>query len=173
MTKAMRLLASKQMIKELADAQTLVLVNPEKMTAAQSGELRADVRNAGARMRLLKNEVARHALKELGHETLAERLEGMTLVVWGEDSVAALKALYEYRSKNRVPEIRAGSIDGKITEPKDLEVLSRLPSRKDMLSQFLSTMVAPISCFASVLNNIAGQFVQVLDAIRREKEKSK
>ena len=172
MTRAMRTMATEQMVRELSGAGNLVLVDPERMTAAQAGELRTEIKNSGARILLLKNAVARQTLKQLGHDGLAEHVKGMNAVVWSEDPVAPLKVLFEYRKKNKVPTVRAGSIDGELTEAAGLEALSKLPSRQDLLGIFVGTLAAPVSSFAAVLYNIAGQFVQVLDAVRREKEKS-
>jgi large subunit ribosomal protein L10 len=168
----MRLKASEQMARELAGGSDLVLLDPFKMTAAQSVELRAEIRRAGARMRLLKNAVVRHALERIGHKPLAGSVGGMSAVVWGGDTVAALKALFGYIAKHKVPAVRGGAVDGKPVDPRALEELSRLPSRQELLGQFVGTMAAPLTGFAAVLGVLAGQFVQVLDAVRREKEKS-
>ena len=172
MTRAMRVGASEQMVRELSGVTNLVLVDPHRMNAAQSGALRAEIANSGARIRLLKNAVARQTLKQIGQEALADQVCGMNAVVWADDPIAALKVLYGFRSKNKVLEIRAGSIDGELAGPEQLEALSKLPSRQELLGIFAGTLAAPVSSFAAVLNNIAGQFVQVLDAIRRKKEES-
>jgi large subunit ribosomal protein L10 len=172
MTRAMRLKATEQMVRELTGAAGLVLLDPQKMTAAQAGEFRAEIRASGARVRLLKNAVAVHALKALGHDQLAGRVGGMSAVVWAGDPVPALKALFDYRSRHKVPEVRAGSIDGALTEPAQLEQLSKLPSKKEMMAIFAGTLAAPLASFAALLGTPAGQFVQVLDAVRRQKEQA-
>lgn len=172
MTRAMRVKATDQVVRELTGATGLVLIDPQKLTAAQAGALRAEIRGAGGRMRLVKNAVAVHALKRLGHEALAGRVAGMNAMIWTQDAVPALKVLFEYRSKNKVPEVRVGSVDGVLSEAVRLEALSKLPSKHEMLATFVGTLAAPMSNFAAVLSTLAGQFVQVLDAVRREKEKS-
>ena len=172
MTKAMRLKSTEQMARELAGATSLVLVDPQKMTSTQAVELRSETRHAGGHIRVLKNAVAAHALKQLGQDELAKQVAGMNALIWTQDPVPALKALFGYRAKNKKPQIRGGSIDGALADPAKLEALSKLPGRKEMLGMFVGTLAAPISSFASVLNTLAGQFVQVLDAIRREKEKA-
>lgn len=170
MTKAMRLRAKDEMVERLRGASGLILVDPQRMTSQQANELRGEIRGSGGRIRLLKNAVAVHALQELGHAKLAERVGGMSAVVWASDPIAPLKVLFGYRAKNKVPEIRGGSIDGEIADAARLEALSKLPSRHELLGSFVGTLAAPITSYLCVLNNIAGQFVQVLDAIRRKKE---
>ena len=172
MTKAMRLRAKDEMVERLRGAAGLVLLDPERVSSQQSNELRGEIRGSGAKIKLLKNAVAAHALKELGHQDLADRVGGMNALVWSNDAIAPLKVLFDYRAKNKVPEVRAGSIDGELADAARLEALSKLPSRHEMLGAFVGTLAAPITSYLCVLNNIAGQFVQVLDAIRREKEKA-
>jgi large subunit ribosomal protein L10 len=109
MTKAMRLKSGEQMARELAGATSLVLVDPHKMTSAQAVELRAEIRHAGGRIRVLKNAVASHALKSAGQDELAKQVAGMNALIWTQDPVPALKALFGYRAKNKLPQVRGGS----------------------------------------------------------------
>lgn len=166
----MRTRAKDEMVERLRGASGLILIDPERMTSQQANELRGEIRGSGGKIKLLKNAVAVHALQELGHTALAEQARGMNALVWANDPIGPLKVLYDYRSKNRVPEIRAGSIDGEPADPARLEALSKLPSRHELLGSFVGTLAAPLTSYLCVLNNIAGQFVQVLDAIRRKKE---
>jgi large subunit ribosomal protein L10 len=64
----------------------------------------------------------------------------------------------------------SGVTGGQRLDAKDLEELSKLPSREELLSKLLGTMVAPISSFVGVLAAVPRSMVTVLSAIADKKE---
>jgi large subunit ribosomal protein L10 len=173
MTKALR----RKMVDELArryeGTSNFVVVDYHGLTAGKAVEFRAELRRSEVRMNVVKNSVARHAFARIGLAPLTEFLKEMNGVVYGPDAVAIAKAVVDFRKKNdNVPKVRGGLVEGKPVDARQVEAISQLPSREQILANFLATMNAPASSFVRVLNEIPAAFVRALDAIREQKEKS-
>ena len=87
-----------------------------------------------------------------------------------EDPVAPAKILTEFAKKNEKLEIKAGIMEDKVLDLASIKALAALPSRESLLSQMLSVMVGVPTGFVRVLNGVPQQFMNVLLAIKDQKE---
>lgn len=161
------------MVDELArkceGVRNAVLVDVRSVTSAQAVELRAEMRKEKVRFSVVKNSVARHAFEKAGWRDLAAHLSGMNAVAYGPDPVAIAKRIKSFQEKAGSLKVRAAVVEGKAIPPAQIDVLSKLPSREQLLGMLVGTMAAPASSFVRVLNAIPSQFVRALAAVR-EKE---
>lgn len=164
----------KQMVRQLAGelqgSPTCVLVDTRGMKATQAAELRRTLRKRGARMRHLKNSIARFAFQEAGLKELGENLDGMNAVVFGEDPVAIAKCLYGFLEAHKGIRIRRGLMDGRSVSSTEIQELSRLPSTEEIQATLLGTFQAPAAQFVRTLQEVPGTFVRTLEAVRKGKE---
>lgn len=165
----------KRMVEELAEKfkgqKNLVLVDARGLTANQSNELRAQLREGKVRMRVVKNSVALHTFKKLGIDAFEKHLAGMNALVYGPDPLVLAKKLVAYRDKNQKPELKCALIEGKVLGPKELVELSKLPGREQLLSQILGVMQGVAQQFAGVLYEIPRRFVGTLKAVADKEKK--
>ena len=87
-----------------------------------------------------------------------------------EDPVSPAKALVEFAKQNEVFELKAGVLDGKLLAIDDIKALAELPSREELLAKMLGSMSAPATNFVGVLAAVPRSLVQVLAAIKDQKE---
>ncbi|MHC4607247.1 MAG: 50S ribosomal protein L10 [Planctomycetota bacterium] len=173
MTKALRRKMTGEIAARYRDVANCVLVDYRGLTADQAVQLRSDLRRSDVRMTVVKNSTAKHALAGAGIGALAESLRDMNAIVYGADAVVVAKALHEFRRKNEnIPKVKGGVLEGKHVDAAQVEQISLLPGREQMLATFLATMNAPMSSFVRVLSEIPASFARVLAAVRDQKEKS-
>jgi large subunit ribosomal protein L10 len=84
--------------------------------------------------------------------------------------VAPAKVLTEFAKENQKLEIKAGVMGNKLLDAAAIKSLASLPSREVLLGQVLSTMNGVPTAFVRVLNGVIGNFLNVLTAIRDQKE---
>jgi len=160
----------RRMVDELAGryggCRNFVLVDYRGMNGRQSVELRRDLQESGVRMNVLKNSVALHTFEKLGWKALQDRLSGMTALVYGPDAVVIAKKLVAFREKTQKPEIRAALVEGRAFGPEQVDVLSKLPGREQLLGIFLGTLQGVTQKFVSTLNEIPRKFVGTLKAVQ-------
>jgi len=87
-----------------------------------------------------------------------------------DDPVAPAKVLTEFAKENKKLEIKAGVIGEKLLDVADIKSLAALPPRDVLLGQVLSAMNGVPTAFVRVLNGVTGNFLNVLTAIKDQKE---
>ena len=95
-------------------SSTVVVTHQVGMTVAESSDLRAKMREAGAGFKVTKNRIAKLALKGTAYEDLESMFAGPTAIGTSTDPVAAAKALVDFAKDNDKLTIVGGSMEGKI-----------------------------------------------------------
>lgn len=132
--------------------------------------LRQELQKAGANMFVSKNTIASIVLKELKHESLAERVSSQTAFVWSNaDSAAVSKVLMEFSKELDDVDIQGGVLDGQTLDQADVKRLSDLPPREVLLSTLLGTIQAPLTRFAGALNAKSRDLLSILKQYSEKK----
>jgi large subunit ribosomal protein L10 len=155
----------------LAKAQTIVLAEYRGLPVEKITQLRARARASGVYLRVLKNTLARRAVRGTPFEKLADHMVGPLAYGVSDDPVAAAKVLHAYAKENDKLVIKAGAMAGVVMSAKEVGILASLPGREELLAKLLGTMQAPVAKFVQTLNEVPGRFVRTLAALRDQKEK--
>ena len=139
----------------IANAQTLVVAEYRGITVGDLTKLRAQARQQGVYLSVLKNTLARRAVEGTPFAELAEQMTGPLIYGISEDAVASAKVLNDFAKGNDKLVLRAGSYDGKVLDAAGVKALASIPSREELLSQLLFVMQAPVSGFARALAALA------------------
>jgi large subunit ribosomal protein L10 len=134
--------------------------------------LRKQLRDEAVSFRVIKNRLAKLAVKEAGVEGLDDLFTGPTgLVYANDDPVAPARLLTKFaEDSDGKPVIKAGYIDGQVYVDRQLETLAKLPPREVLLGQMVSAMQSPISGLAFTLNGILQKLVGTLQAVADKKK---
>lgn len=173
MSKALRRKSVDELAEKFKGQANLVLVDANGLTANQAVELRREVREGQARVRLLKNSVALHTFKKLGLEGFEKHLTGMNVLVYGPDPLSIAKKLVAYKEKHQKGSVKAAVIEGKEMPAAGIVELSKLPGRQELLGQILGVMQGATTKFVSVLNEIPRSFVGTLQAVADKGKEAK
>jgi len=164
----------KEYQEKIDKSAVVVLTNCEGIKVTDMTDLRKMVRESGAEMRVVKNTLVVRALNNLGMEGLTEFMKGSTAITFGyEDPVSPVKALFDFAAKAKLKKFtfKAGYMEGKVLSSQELEALSKLPGRKELLGMVASVFQGPIRNIVSVCQAPIRKFVYALDAVREKKEK--
>ena len=155
----------------LAKAQAVVLAEFRGLPVEDITVLRREARASGVYLRVVKNTLARRAVKGTPFEKLADHMAGPLAYGISIDPVAAAKVLHGYAKKNDKLVIKGGALPGQVMSAKEVGNLATLPSREELLAKLLGTMQAPIAKFVQTLNEAPTKFVRAVAAVRDQKEK--
>ena len=166
-------------VKELHDifsrAKSVVVANYQGIDAEGISALRVHMRSRSVDFRVVKNTLARRALKDTDIEVLGEAFKGpISIAVGFDDAIAPAKALADYAKSGDVksPEILCGAVEGQKVSSEEVRALADLPSREELISQMLSVFQGPTTNFAGVFSSLLRKLVGTLDAVRQKKETS-
>lgn len=152
-------------------AKSVLLTDYRGLTVAEMNEVRRTLRESSVELKVVKNTLAKIAIKGTGAEVISDQFVGPTAVAFTyEDAVAAAKALTKLAETHDELEIKAGLLGEKLLNLEDIKALSKLPSREVLLAKLLSVMNAVPTGLVNVLIGKQRELVQVLAAIREKKE---
>ena len=155
----------------LANAQAIVLAEYRGLAVEDITVLRREARASGVYLRVLKNTLARRAVKGTPFEKLSDQMVGPLAYGISDDPVAAAKVLHAYAKKNDKLVIKGGAMPNYVMTGKEVGNLATMPSREQLLATLLGTMQAPIAKFVQTLNEVPSRFVRTVAAVRDQKEK--
>ena len=163
-TKAKKIEQANALAESLKDSKSGFVTEYGKITVAQDDELRKAVRGAGARYRVVKNTLAVRAAKGTAFEGVVKDLKGRTSIAYTKGDVVALaKALTKYAKDNPELTFKAGVVDGKPLNVKEIAVLASLPSKEEIYSKLLYMLNAPATRLASALAGVGRNLAVVVN----------
>jgi large subunit ribosomal protein L10 len=157
---------------QVAGAKGIVLAEFRGLEVGNMTELRRRARGSGVYLRVLKNTLARRAVKDTPFAKLADQMVGPLVYGISSDPVATAKVMNEFAKGNDKFVIKAGAMPNAVISAKEVAALASLPSREELLAKLLATMQAPIAQFVRTLNEVPSKFVRTLAAVRDAKEKA-
>ena len=157
---------------EFVKADLAILINYDKCTCAEMTALRRELDKSGSKMKVVKNTLAKRALKGTESEGIAEFFKGQTAVIWSaDDPVSPAKAVNDFvKSKEHVA-IKAGALNGRVLSSAVVTELASMPSREQILGKLLALINAPATRLLQTINAPATELVRLLGAWREEIEK--
>jgi large subunit ribosomal protein L10 len=151
---------------QIKEAAAIFAVDYRGITVDQVAELRAKLRDADARFRVVKNSLSERAADKAGAEELKPLLEGPTaLTLVHGDAALAAKALNDTARSLNILEFKGGLMDGGTLTADDIRSIARLPSREVLHGQLVGTIAAPLSQLVRTLNALVGGLAIQLQAI--------
>ncbi len=147
------------------DANTVVVVANSGLTVTELEGLRSDLRKAGANIRIVKNRLAKIAIKGKPSEEIAGLFQGPTAIAFSEDPVAAAKAVKNFSKDNDKLTILGGVMGDEILDVKAVEMLAAMPSREELLGSIVSAITSSASNIASAVGAPASGIAGILETL--------
>ncbi len=161
---------SRKLSEQLENVVAIIILGYTGLTVHQMEDIRNTVKDSGATFNVIKNSVVSKAIEGTKWEPLKEHLTGANAFALSFDDPAVLAKILVAKAKEHEKlKVKLGCLDGKIISAKQIEALSKLPSKEVLIAQLLGTMKAPISGFVNVLAANIRQLLYVLKAIEEKK----
>ncbi|HWV86039.1 MAG TPA: 50S ribosomal protein L10 [Capillimicrobium sp.] len=163
MNREQKAAAIAEIASEIQESQAVFAVDYRGISVPQAAELRAKLREADTRFRIVKNTLTERAADQAGAEALKDLLEGPTALAFVRgDAAAAAKAIADYARATDLLPFKGGLMDGAALDPDQIRAISRLPSRDVLYGQLVGIVASPISGLARTLQAlISGLAVQL------------
>lgn len=140
----------------IKNAQSVVLVDYRGLTVEQDTRLRKALREAGISYKVYKNTMMNFAFKGTDCEALVPYLEGPSAMAYSDtDATAPARVLAQFAKTADKLEMKAGIVEGTLFDAKGMAAIASIPSREELLSRLLGSMMSPITNFARVMNQLA------------------
>jgi large subunit ribosomal protein L10 len=154
-------------------AETAILVDYRGLNVPQVTELRRQVRAAHGRYRVVKNTIARRAVRDTRFEPLTPFLKGTTAVAYtAEDPVALAKTLAVFAKSTPALTIKGGVVQGKAIGAADVGSLATLPGRRDLYAQLIGVLHTPLVRLVGALAAVPRNLLSVLSQVERKQSEA-
>ena len=150
----------------LADAKTTVFATYQGLSVADVQVLRAQAREAGVVIKVIKNRLVRVALSDIDayKDIDTSNLTGQLLyAISAEDEVAPAKLINEFAKNNDALVVAGGfSLEGGLMSADDVKALAALPSKSQLIGEVIAQLLSPVH---DVTNALSGNLHALLDGV--------
>ena len=152
------------------DNAVVVVTHYTGLTVAELGDLRSQMRNAGAGFKVTKNRLTRLALVGTKFEGLSDMFTGPTAIAYSDDPVAAPKIAVKFAKANEKLVVLGGGFEKDVMDVSAIKALAALPSLIELRGKIVGLLQAPATKVAGVVQAPAGQLARVIGAYSQKSE---
>jgi len=148
----------------------VVVAHYSGLTVAQMQQLRRQMRQAGAAVKVAKNRLAKIALEGTDVASIGPLLKGPTLIATSSDPVAAPKAAIDFAKGHEKFVILGGAMGKTALNPDGVKALAALPSLDELRARLVGLIQAPATKLAQLANTPAAKVARVVQAYASKSE---
>jgi len=133
------------------ESSSFILLENHGLTVAEMTELRRILKESDSELKIYKNTLVNRALTSLDID-LSDELNGPKVFAFGKDTIAPIKAVYNFAKEHENLVVKLGLVDGEVADLNKLGQLATVPSRDTLLTMFASGLMGITRDFAICLD---------------------
>ncbi len=157
-----------ELVKELTEdfnsSAAIVVAHYAGLNVSEMENLRVQMKQAGGRVRVAKNRLAKLALKEANSADISDLFNGPTLIAYSDDPVTAPKIAVNFAKENDKFVILGGAMGETSLDADGVKALAQMPSLEELRAKIAGLLTQPAAKIASVVAAPGSQIARVISA---------
>lgn len=171
MPKPEKVRAVETLKEKLSQAEGFVLADYTGLTVEEANVLRGKCKDAEVEYTVIKNTLAKIAVKEADIDGVEDFIDGPTAVAMStKDSTSPARVLAGFMKEAQKMTFRGGYLDGRAYSAEEVREISRLPGKDGLMGQVIGALNAPMASIVWSLEGTLRSLVSVIDQIAKQKE---
>ena len=172
MSKPVKQLITSNYKEKFGDIDGAVVLSLRGVASNDTNTLRAKLGAKQVKLTVIKNSLAASAFKGTVLENLGNVLSGSnTLAYGGESVVEVAREIIETLRGNDKIEVKAAIMDGQIFLGKEVEDLSKYPTRPEAQAQTVTFILSPAKNLAGAILGPGRKVASLVKAVEEKKSK--
>ena len=160
-----------QLQREFQQSPNALLVGFQGIKVTDDERLRRELREAKLSYRVVKNTLAIRAAEGTPMSQVKDNFVGATAVALSpDDPVTLAKVLSKWAKESPVFSFKAGIVEGRVIDVKDIEALANMPSKEELISKVMFLVNSGAQRLAVATAGVARNLAIVIDQVRAQKE---
>ena len=156
---------------EFSQQDNFLVVGYSGKEANDLAAIRTELRRKNVRLKVIKNSLAKLALKEIHLEALENLIDGPTAICFGgADIVELAKTVNSFAKGAEKIELRGGIYGGTFAGFKEISRIASIPPRDILYAQVAAALCSPLAGLAAAMNEILAKTARLLKALAEKKE---
>jgi len=144
-------------------AGSVILTHYSGLSVAEMTKLRGELRESGATLKVIKNRLAKIALKGKPGEGAVDMFQGPVAIAYAEDVVSAPKGLVKYAKDNDKLKIVGGFMGDEVLDANGVEALSKMPSREEIIATIAARLTGQASQIGQRIGGPGGKLASQIE----------
>ena len=164
-----------KIIDDLSDkfkkSPSIFVVEYKGLKVGETESIREQLKNVDAELKIVKNTLLKRASVETDIEEIKSLFLGPTAIaICEKDSPKVAKVFVDSIRKLPALKIKGGIVESKVVGVEEIEEISKLPSREELIARFSGLLNSPMSNFVRTLKQMQTKLVFVLNALKEKKK---
>ena len=160
-----------QLQRDFQESPNALLLGFQGIKVADDERLRRELRQANLTYRVVKNTLAVRAAQGTPMEQITDQFAGATAVALSKnDPVTMAKVLSKWAKESPVISFKAGLVEGRVIDVKDVDALANMPSKEELISKVMFLINSGAQRLAVATAGVARNLTVVIDQVRAQKE---
>lgn len=155
---------------EMKTTEHVVVTNYLGLDSEAFNDLRTKLKDVGAKYKVVKNRLAKIALKNVGWN-IDDALKGPSAFAYkGTDIASISKVLFQFAKKHDGFKVKAGYLFGEMKDAGTIQAIADLPSKEVLLATLLARMNGPLQSLVATMNEPMRSLHAAISAVAKKKE---
>jgi large subunit ribosomal protein L10 len=164
--------AIEEIAAQIEGAEAIFAIDYRGISVPQAAELRAELRDADASFRIVKNRLSKRAAEQAGEERLGDLLQGPTALTFVRgDTAQAAKAISTFNKEHEVLTFNGGFMGDLTLDEEKFKSIARLPAREVLDGQLAGVVASPLTGLVRGLGSMVSGLANQLQQLQEQKEK--